>query len=250
MSLRGGAPPSATVVAKGPFLAGGVVILDEDEAHHLRVRRVGDGAVIRLVDGRGAVATARISLEGTVTSARVVATTMIGAPPPTELILGAGDRDRFLSAVEKATELGATRIVPVLAERVGGVATRFQASHVEKAAARAREAVKQCGATWTPLVSSPVSLGEAIRQPAGAGAAHAPMRFLADPDGGPMPALREGAAVQWAIGPEGGFTEAESTQLKGAGFTPVTLGRSTLRFDTAAVAALAMTAAMRGRGEK
>jgi 16S rRNA (uracil1498-N3)-methyltransferase len=62
-----------------------------------------------------------------------------------------------------------------------------------------------------------------------------------------MPALREGAAVIWAIGPEGGFTEAELGQLKAAGFKPVTLGRSTLRFDTAAVAALAMTAAMRGR---
>ena len=248
MSLRGGAPPSATVVAKGPFLAGGVVILDDDEAHHLRVRRVGAGSVIRLVDGRGAVATARVSLEGSVTSARVVATTMIGAPPPTELILGAGDRDRFLSAVEKATELGATRIVPVLAERVAGVASRFQASHVDKASARAREAVKQCGATWTPLVGAPISLGEAIRQPGGA--ANPPVRLLADAEGGPMPALREAAAVQWAIGPEGGFTEAELAQLKGAGFKPVTLGRSTLRFDTAAVAALAMTAAMRGRGEK
>lgn len=249
MSLRGGAPPSATVVARGPFLAGGVVILDEDEAHHLRVRRVGEGSVIRLVDGHGAVATARISIEERIVSARVMATTMIGVPPPTELILGAGDRDRFLSAVEKATELGATRIVPVLAERVAGVASRFQAMHVEKAAARAREAVKQCGATWTPAVGTPVSLGEAIRLPPGVGPAHGPMRFLADPEGGPMPALREGAAVQWAIGPEGGFSEAELTTLKEAGFKPVTLGRSTLRFDTAAVAALAITAALRGRGE-
>jgi 16S rRNA (uracil1498-N3)-methyltransferase len=247
MSLRGGAPPSATVVARGPFLAGGVVILDEEEAHHLRVRRVGDGSVIRLVDGRGAVATARISIEAKVVSARVVATTVIGAPPATELILGAGDRDRFLSAVEKATELGATRIVPVLAERVAGVATRFQAAHVEKAVARAREAVKQCGATWTPAVGAPTSLGEAIRQaPGGSSAA---VRLLADPAGGPMPGLREGAAVQWAIGPEGGFSEAELSQLRAAGFKPVTLGRSTLRFDTAAVAALAMTAAMRGRGD-
>ncbi len=145
MSLRGAAPPSATVVARGPFKAGGVVILDETEAHHLRVRRVGDGAVIRLVDGRGGVATARVSVENQVVAARVVATTSVGAPPVTELLLGAGDRDRFLAAVEKATELGATRVVPLLSERALGVATRFQASHVEKAMARAREAVKQCG---------------------------------------------------------------------------------------------------------
>jgi 16S rRNA (uracil1498-N3)-methyltransferase len=137
--------------------------------------------------------------------------------------------------------------VPVLAERVGGVTTRFQASHVEKATARAREAVKQCGATWSPAVVAPMSLGEAIRQPPGAHGGAGVVKLLADADGGPMPPLREGAAVTWAIGPEGGFTEEEVAQLKGAGFSPVNLGRATLRFDTAAVAALALTAAFRGR---
>jgi 16S rRNA (uracil1498-N3)-methyltransferase len=241
MSLRGGAPPAATVVARGPFQAGGVVILDEDEAHHLKVRRVGDGAVIRLVDGRGNVATARVSVDANVVMARVVATTSVGLPPAVELLLGAGDRDRFLSAVERATELGATRIVPVLSERVAGVATRFQAAHVEKAAARAREAVKQCGAAWAPAIVAPVPLGEALRQ-------HAPsaaVRLVADAEGGPMPKLREADAVQWAIGPEGGFSDAERSALKAAGFRPVALARATLRFDTAAVAALAITAAAR-----
>jgi 16S rRNA (uracil1498-N3)-methyltransferase len=243
MSIRGAAPPSATVVARGPFLAGGVVILDEDEAHHLQVRRVGDGALIRLVDGRGGVATARIALEGQAVLARVIATTSIGAPPVTELLLGAGDKDRFVGAVEKATELGATRIVPVVSERAAGVATRFQAAHVERAMARAREAVKQCGGSWAPAIGAPVPLAEALRQhPAGA------VRLLADHEGGPMPALREGDAVQWAIGPEGGFSDAERGVLRTAGFRPVALARATLRFDTAAVAALALTAAMRGRG--
>ena len=88
MSLRGAAPPAATVVARGPFQAGGVVILDEPEAHHLAVRRVGDGALIRLVDGRGGVATARVTRENEVIVARVIATTSVGAPPVTELLLG------------------------------------------------------------------------------------------------------------------------------------------------------------------
>ncbi|HXY69262.1 MAG TPA: RsmE family RNA methyltransferase [Gemmatimonadales bacterium] len=240
MSLRGLAPPAATVVARGPFLAGGVVILDEAEAHHLAVRRVADGALIRLVDGRGGVATARVAQENQVLVARVIATTSIGAPPVTELLLGAGDRDRFLSAVEKATELGATRIVPVVSERAVGVATRFQAAHVERATARAREAVKQCGASWAPSIGAPVGLADALRQhPAGA------VRLVADHEGGTMPPLREGDAVLWLIGPEGGFTDAELALVKGAGFRPVSLGRATLRFDTAAVAAVAVTAMMR-----
>jgi 16S rRNA (uracil1498-N3)-methyltransferase len=241
MSLRGAAPPAATVVVRGPFQAGGVVILDEEEAHHLKVRRVDDGAVIRLVDGQGNVATARVSVGPKVVMARVVATTSVGLPPAVELLLAAGDRDRFLGAVEKATELGATRIVPLVSERSAAVATRFQATHVEKAMARAREAVKQCGAAWTPAVTSPVPFAEALRQHAGASV----VRFVADPEGGPMPGLREGDAVQWAIGPEGGFSDAELAALKAAGFKPVALARATLRFDTAATAALAVTAAAR-----
>lgn len=242
MSLRGLAPPAATVVARGPFLAGGVVILDEAEAHHLAVRRVGDGALIRLVDGRGGVATARVSEENHVLVARVIATASIGAPPVTELLLGAGDRDRFLGAVEKATELGATRIVPVVSERAVGVASRFQAAHVERATARAREAVKQCGLSWAPAIGAPVTLAEAVRQhPAGV------VRLVADHDGGAMPGLREGDAVQWLIGPEGGFSEAELALIRSAGFRPVALSRATLRFDTAAAAALAVTAMMRER---
>jgi 16S rRNA (uracil1498-N3)-methyltransferase len=240
VSLRGAVPPSATVVARGPFLAGGMVILDDDEAHHLRVRRVGEGSLIRLVDGRGGVATARVDFEEKRAVARVIATTSVGAPPITELLLGAGDRDRFLGAVEKATELGATRVVPVVSERASGVATRFQAAHVEKATARAREAVKQSGGVWAPAIGAPVTLTEAIRpHPAGA------VRLVADHDGAGMPALREGDTVQWAVGPEGGFTDAERAALKAAGFRPVALGRAILRFDTAAVAALAVTAMAR-----
>jgi len=243
MTLRGGAPPSATVLARGPFLAGGVVLLDEEEAHHLRVRRVADGHLIRVVDGRGGVATARVSFEGKVVAARVIATTSIGAPPVTEVLLGAGDRDRFLGAVEKATELGVTRIVPLLTERAAGVASRFQAAHVEKAVARAREAVKQSGGVWAPVVGAPVPLADALRQhPAGV------IRLLAAADGGTMPALRDSDPVQWAVGPEGGFTDAEVAALKAAGFQPVGLGRGTLRFDTAAVAALAVTAMARAGG--
>lgn len=240
MSLRGAAPPAATVVARGPFLAGGVVLLDEDETHHLRVRRVAEGNLIRLVDGRGGVATARVNFEGKVAAVRVIATTSIGAPPVTELLLGAGDRDRFLGAVERATELGVTRIVPLLSERATGVATRYQAAHLEKAVARTREAVKQSGGVWTPALATPVPLAEALRQgPPGA------VRLLASHDGGPMPPLRESDPVQWAVGPEGGFSEAEVAALRAAGFQPVALGRATLRFDTAALAALAVTAMAR-----
>lgn len=243
MTARATAPnalPAVTVHARGPFLAGGVIILEEDEAAHLNVRRVADGDAIRLVDGRGGIATARVAKEKDVFAARVVATTLVPAPPQTEVWLGSGDRDRFLLAVEKATELGATRVLPLITERSQQVATRFQATHVEKAAKRAREALKQCGAAWAPTVGAPLPLVDALR-----GAAPRTVRLLADLEGGAMPTLREADAVLWAIGPEGGLTEAEIQALRAGGFRAVTLGRATLRFDTAVLAALALTARAR-----
>ena len=92
------AQPAVTVFARGPFQAGGVVILDEDEANHLKVRRVADGDAVRLVDGRGGIATARVARDKDLVAVRVVATTMVPAPPLTEAWVGAGDRDRFLGA--------------------------------------------------------------------------------------------------------------------------------------------------------
>lgn len=241
-SPRGAAitSPQVSVFARGPFTAGGVVILEEEEAHHLRVRRVADGATIRLMDGRGGVATARVSMEDERAAARVVAGLAVAAPPPAELLVGSGDRDRFLDLVAHAVELGVTRIVPLLTERVQGVATRFAAGHVDKAVRRSREALKQCGAAWLPAIVAPLPLADALKTGLQRAA-----RFLADGEGEPLPALREADAVQWAIGPEGGFTEAERALLVGAGFRPVALGRSTLRFETAALAALAVTAQSR-----
>ena len=232
--------PAATIFARGPFQAGGVIILDDEESHHLKVRRVEDGDAVRLVDGRGGIATARVALEKNLFAARVVATTLVPQPPATELWVGAGDRDRFLTVIEKATELGATRVLPLLTERALQVATRFQSVHVEKAGKRAREAVKQSGAAWAPAVSPPMPLADALKS-----AIPRAVRLLADAAGEPMPALRESDLVQWAIGPEGGFTEAELAALRTAGFRSVSLGRAILRFETAALAALAVTAQAR-----
>lgn len=244
MTLRAEGP-AATAFARGPFIAGGVVILEEEEAHHLRVRRVAEGASIRLVDGKGGVATARVALERQVLAARVVATTSVAAPPRTELLVGAGDRDRFLMLVEKATELGVTRIVPVVTNWSVTVASRFQTAHVDKAMRRAREALKQCGGAWAPLVVAPISLTEALRAPA-----KDAVRFAAHAGGGPLPRIRESDPVQWLVGPEAGCDEAEQAAIRAAGFVSVSLGRSTLRFDTAGVACLALTAAARLRGEE
>ena len=87
MSTRTAPAPAPAVIAfaRGPFVAGGVVILDDEESHHLRVRRVGDGAAVRLIDGRGGVATARLAIDRDLVAARVIAATVVPAPPVTSL---------------------------------------------------------------------------------------------------------------------------------------------------------------------
>jgi len=212
------------------------ITLVEAERHHLRVRRARAGDRVRLVDGRGGVGDGTlvgVPSEGTV---RVATLRSEPAPPTRGLAVAAGDRDRFEWLVEKAAELGITDVIPLETERAVGVGTRVRGQHVDRMQRRAYEAIKQSGAAWAPVVHLPHSLAELVsRRREGT-------RWLADRDGGlPSPIPPSGPA--WtAIGPEGGFTEAERQVLRDEGWWPVRLGRHILRFETAAlVAATLMT---------
>ncbi len=131
--------------------------------------------------------------------------------------------------VEKATELGAARLVPVMTQRT--VAERVRLDRLESIAI---EAAEQCGRTRVPEIAEPVQLNRFVTE-------LDPVRhfYFADESGGePIGAtLREGPAVI-LIGPEGGFTEEERTFVRGAGATPISLGPRILRAETAALAAL------------
>ena len=219
------------IVAPGHLAPGTIAPVPEEEAHHLRVRRGADAEPVRLVDGRGTLATGAVRWQGR--EATVEVEQVERRPPPPTLVLaaGAGDRDRFLLLVEKAAELGATLVVPLATERSGSVATGVRASHLPRLQRRALEALKQCGAAWAPEVAPPEDLAHFLARPL-PGA-----RWLADADGAVPPA--GGAdALAVAVGPEGGFTDTERAQLVAGGFSPVRLGPNILRFDTAAIAAL------------
>lgn len=220
------------VVAPGHLAAGVEVPVPADETHHLRVRRGADAESIRLVDGQGTIAEASLDWRGREAVARVAAVQQVPAPPALVLAAGAGDKDRFLSLTEKATELGATLVVPLAVERAGSVATAVRASHLPRLRRRAMEALKQCGAAWAPEVAPPEDLAQFLSRPLPA------TRWLADAAGGvPGPVPAGGLVV--AIGPEGGFTQGERDTLLRAGFRAVRLGPHVLRFETAATAALA-----------
>ncbi len=230
------------LVPAGSAVAGAVVALDDDESHHLRVRRARAGEEVELRDGSGLSGTGTLEDDGPHWKVRVESATQALPPAPLVLAVGAGDRDRFGWLVEKAAELGVTEVIPVETERTSGVATRVQGRHAVKLERRALESIKQSGALWALTVRAPVPFAEIASPDAQAQV----QRWIADADGAAPPASIDGG-VTVLIGPEGGFTPAERAAAAEAGWQPVRLGANVLRFETAAIAAAACIAAARER---
>jgi len=139
--------------------------------------------------------------------------------------------------VEKATELGTARLIPVMTQRT--IAERVRLERLESIAI---EAAEQCGRTRVPQIAEPLALGRFIEE-------LDPARhfYFADEGGGdPLStAFEEGPAVI-LTGPEGGFTEEERAFVRGSGATPISLGPRILRAETAALASLAAFMAIAG----
>jgi len=216
--------------------------LDHAERHHLRVRRARSGEVVVIRDGAGLEGTARLIEEPDGWSAVVDAIERRAPPAALALAVGAGDGDRFGWLVEKAAEVGVTSIVPIETARTRGVGSRLRAHQLEKLRRRAREAIKQSGATWVPVIEAPTAFAVFL---AGNLAGE---RWLADAAGAPPMPVLDARAVTVLIGPEGGLTEDERAAAIAGGFRPTTLGPHTLRFETAALAAAIAVSTARLRG--
>ena len=219
--------------------------LDGREAHHaLHVLRLKHGERVTILDGAGngflceVAGAAKDSLTLTVGERK-----FHSAPPcPVSLFVAIPKGKIIEDIIQKAVELGAHRIVPLLTERVVTHLDHDGAAHKrEKWQQVAIEAIKQCGAAWLPRVEAPVALKEFL--------AHGKMPefmlvgSLQTERRHPRAWLQEfqkqngrsphGAGI-W-IGPEGDFTLLELQAIEAAGAKPVTLGRLTLRVETAAV---------------
>jgi 16S rRNA (uracil1498-N3)-methyltransferase len=143
--------------------------------------------------------------------------------------------DRMDVIVQKATELGVARIIPVQSRR--GV-VRLDAAQAESKGAHWRaivvSACEQCGRNRLPAVEAPRRLLDYLGTlPAGDG------RLLLEPGGETRRAAPIGGEVTVAIGPEGGLDEEEIEAFRLAGFQTMSLGPRVLRTETAAIAALA-----------
>jgi 16S rRNA (uracil1498-N3)-methyltransferase len=197
------------------------------------------GDRVRLVNGAGTAAVGSLSQVAR-QGAAVDIETVSHVPPPTPVhLLGpVADRDRMLLLAEKATELGLTSWRAVRWDRSRGVSPRGEgAGFHAKLRARMIAALTQSGGAWLPAILPDADASEVPNL-----AEHG-IRCLLDVTGEPMLAVPLTAPLSIAVGPEGGLTEAERDRLALAGWMPLSLGVTTLRFETAGMAALAIARA-------
>jgi 16S rRNA (uracil1498-N3)-methyltransferase len=242
-ALHEGRVSLPTFFADEAFSAPSQVTLGEDAAHHMRVRRLDIGARVRLLDGQGTRGEGVLTQLAKRHAAVSVESAEFSEPPaPVHLLLPVADKDRMLWLAEKATELGVASWRPVLYRRSKHVNPRGEGPvFQQKLRARMISALEQSGGSWLPTMYPDASVEHAISaKPDG-------IALVLDA-GAPsvLEVLRAAdltAGVTVAIGPEGGFEAAERSALESAGFLPAAIGQSVLRFETAAVSAIAIARA-------
>ena len=231
--------PVATFFASDALVAGGTVTLSEEAAHHIRVARVAVGECVALRDGAGKAAIGTlVKVSRTSALIEVSETSELSRPAPIHLLAPVADRDRMLWLAEKVTEMAVTSWRPVVWRRSKSVSPRGEGPTFQaKVHARMTSALIQSGGGWLPDIFPESTIERAV--------AAAPLgtRLLLAKDGEPIIRVPMKAPVTIALGPEGGMEQAERDVFIGAAFLPVKLGDSTLRFETAGVAAVAITAA-------
>jgi len=211
------------------------VELEKDQAHYLfGVMRLELGSEITLINGRDGAFTAEVTDAGKRRGQlRIgVQTQELVMPPDLWLMFAPIKKARTDFIVEKATEMGARRILPVSTDF-----TNSDRIRQDRLQAHAIEATEQCGGTYVPEVCALSKLTDML-------ANWDPERkilFCDETLAGEAMTRALPESEKWAIviGPEGGFSQAERDRLKALAYAhPIALGPRILRADTAAVAAL------------
>ncbi|MCY3878703.1 MAG: 16S rRNA (uracil(1498)-N(3))-methyltransferase [Rhodobacteraceae bacterium] len=213
------------------------ITLSAAQTHYLtRVMRLKTGSDVILFNGRDGEWACRI--DQLKPSAELTCTQLRRAqlqPPDVWLLFTPLKRPRTEFAVEKATELGVARILPILTERC-----ERHSVNLTRLRAIATEAAEQCGALSVPEIRDTLPLlSVLVDWPAGRRLYFCDEEFSAVPD---APRISGGGVSRAVlIGPEGGFTEGERTRLAAMPFiSHVGLGKRILRAETAVAAALAL----------
>ncbi len=220
-----------------PLGASQSVPLDRDQAHYLfGVMRQAQGAKIALFNGRDGEWIATVVNAGKRSGELLCETQSkpLQTPPDLWLLFAPIKKARTDFIVEKATEMGAARIIPVQTEF-----TNAERIRQDRLQAHAIEATEQCGGTFVPEVSDLQKLDRMLDS----WPADRHLLFCDEAKVGETVRVQDLPQGPWAIliGPEGGFSPAERARLQNnACAHSISLGPRILRADTAAVAALTL----------
>ena len=230
-----------------PLESGAALPLDPDRSHYVsRVLRLRAGDELVLFDGRGgehAGSIAQASRSGVTVTVGERTGREAESPLAIRLIQGISRGERMDFVVQKATELGVSRITPVLTEfsvvRLDPAKAAKRAEHWSKIA---QSACEQCGRNRLPEIDAPQALSAVLDSQA-----PGDTRIVLQPGAGrPLAQRPEGTRVDLLIGPEGGLSDGELAKAAAAGFVPCSLGPRILRTETAALTAVAVLQAAHG----
>ena len=230
---------------------GNTAILRGESAHHLgRVLRAEAGQIYELSDG-ASVWLARTENVGReeVEFSLIECLPVHAAPVRIALLLAVVKFDRFEWAIEKATELGVDEVMPLAADRSEKGLLAAVAKRAQRWQRILAESAQQARRLRVPVLRECATSAKAFREAQALGrhqiqlllserGGASPMRDLLEPAAAGIVA-DEPANVAIAIGPEGGWTDAEFSAAKSAGFEEAALGMNILRTETAVCAALA-----------
>jgi 16S rRNA (uracil1498-N3)-methyltransferase len=226
------------------------MFLTDREAHHAQhVVRVRHGERVAVLDGAGLERLCEVqAFDRDSVKLALIEKRVHPAPPCHVTLLQAVPKGKLMEAIiQKATELGVSRIVPLLSERVvPQLEDKASAQKTEKWQLAAIEAIKQCGSAWLPVIEAPVTPNQFLAQ-----AERPEMSLIASLQSGSRPAReyfrafhaklgRMPQSISVWVGPEGDFTPAETELIKANGVLPITLGRLILRTETAAIYCLSV----------
>lgn len=227
------------------------VVVTGAEARHAAVQRSGRGERVELVDGFGSRASGVVSDADAARLVVHIDETSVDDDPEVVLVqaLAKGGRDE--QAIEAATELGVTRVVPWAASRS---VVQWRGAKAEKAlqswADRVLAAAKQSRRARVPVVDSLVTTPQLAAAVAAAVARAETVVVLHESAAAPLAFTRvQGEPLEplwFIVGPEGGIADEELATLLAAGATAARLGPYVLRASSAGPAAIAAAAALRG----
>jgi len=221
----------------------------EQASHLIRVLRAQAGMEFDIVAGDRVWHAVIAGITGDAVRFNLVAEVEADPALPIILLLSVFKFDRMEWAIEKATELGVERIVPIIARRSEKHLAQTAPNRVERWRRIARESAKQSRRSDVPVVEDAISLKTAARvkneavslllaeQERTTTLRHALEEALAATD-------NELPVIRMAVGPEGGWAAEEEALFDSEGWKPVSLGPRILRAETAAITAMAVAAAL------